>query len=365
MPNEVVGVDPGYRNYAIAKLSFSELRYNREGTTEMPIFMPLHMEVWDLQNSRCIRNSRADGGPCEMYRIPHSLTQPTTITQWLPSLNHFFLRSTWLRESFKLKEDGPPLLATVTVENQCGHIKNGKFDFFKIGNATETSIHMADLCHLGLEYKKLLTRIIGKSAKKYGVPNDHARKKNDDTRFYPGRKDTAVMVVRTLFKDLGLVGWIAFLDSVEAMGQKVDDMCDALLLALQVAVNQYEEQQKNERKARREPIEDEEERLDYSNIDSSTYPKLLSSIRYDANGEPVCEFIIDDSSSEEEESLKKKPKKPRKAATPKRKAEPKEKKEPTKRAKATPKVKESVVTKKRKSEAKEKKTPTKRAKKSD
>lgn len=292
MVKEVIGFDPAYINYAVCKIRFETLRYDRkeDGTIEeMPVFTVSNMEVWNLRDSRVIRNSVPDGGNAETYYVPNSLIHPTKINEWLAALNHIILRSPWLSETYCEEEGKEAVLPRVTIEVQCDHIKDHRFDMFRIGNATETSIHMSDLCRLGVDHKKLLTRQMGRSARKYGF-------KSDGSLEYKGRKGISIEIVRALFTALKLDNWLVYLDSVLKMGQKIDDLCDALLLALHVAIEEYEAKQKKLRTMGPDSI-------DYSLIDNTTYPKLISSI---LNG--VTEFDIhnDDSDDDEPKNTQKK-----------------------------------------------------------
>ena len=281
MVKEIIGFDPAYINYAVVKLRFERLDYRRTENgilEEMPIFTVSHMEVWNLRDGKVIRNSEPDGGNAETYLLPRSMVHPTGIKEWLATLNHIIVRSPWIHETYSEKEGSTPVLPAVTIEIQCDHIKNGRLDMFRIGNGTETSIHMADLYHHGLAMTKLFTRQLGRSARKYGI-------KSNGSLEYVERKDASIGIVRTLFKALGLDNWLAYLDSVVRMGQKIDDLCDSLLLALHIAVEEFEVQQK---KARKGPI-------DYTNIDNTIYPKLLVS---SLSG--VTEFEFNDDSDEDE-----------------------------------------------------------------
>lgn len=385
MPKEIIGIDIGYRNFAICKLRFEGLRYNRDSTEEMPIFTVSHMEVWDLQNSRAIMNSQVDGGPLETYRIPHSLVNPTNINQWLCSLNHFLNRSPWIYK--KYSEDGgdesPLVLPRVTIENQCGHIlrnKNKKkythngekdkydgWDMFRLVNCVETSIHMRDLCDADPTFNKLLTRVIGKSALKYGI-------KSNGSLEYPERKEESVEITRALFKALGMDNWNVYMDSLLSMKppQKVDDICDALLLALQVAVVEYEIELRNKQKnGMNMPIVYTD--MDYTKFDNSVYPKLLSSVLLDGSneGKGVIEYEFLDE-SEEDDFKKKKPVKKRAYSKKKERdddddddeeEEPKPKKR--KYTRKVVSIDDDAITpiKKRKASPKEKKAPTKKSKK--
>lgn len=288
MVRQVIGVDPGYVNYAICKIGFNGFDYNRETLVEMPRLSVFNLEIWDLQGSFIIRPSEVDGGEAKLITVKPVPTGATTIRDWMDKLNQFITDSAWIHE-----KDSSGRLPRVTVENQCGHIKNKDYTMFKIARATEAYIKRLD---------KKQKRIIGKSARKYGI-------KSDGSLIYSGRKCTSVEIVRNLLTALGLFNWIRYLDSLIECGQKIDDICDAILLALQVAIKEYEEEQKKAPKSQN------------TNIDNSTYPKLLSVINTET-GEN--EYLYNESDSDSEDSFKQqKPTRKKKTATKKDTSKPK------------------------------------------
>ena len=303
MPREVIGIDPGYVNYAICKLRFTGLQYDPVHRIETPLFTVQNLEIWDLSASCIIRHTESTGGEARLDKVGESPSGKTCLRDWLNKLNEFIDAADWIHT----KDSETGKLPRVTVENQCGHIKNGDYTMFKIAKATEAYIKRHD--------KKEKGRIIGKSARKYGI-------KSDGKLAYGGRKSTSVDVVRSLFTASKLDNWITYLDSLLRYGQKIDDLCDAILLALQVAINEHEEATKTKKK------------LNYSQLDKKTYPILLSVVNT-ATGkeeynheEPKRKRLGDDPNPS---PVKRKKALPREAPL-KRKRTPRES-EPVKRAK--------------------------------
>lgn len=319
-------IDPGYVNMGVAQVEFSGFMYNTYHTVQIPVFRPLHAEVWNLREGICIRNSSPEGGLMETYRIPllEGAPQTTSIDSYTASMNHFIHESKWIFERSKVSGRLP----NITVENQCDHVKdkdkNGKdkkvkFDMFLISNEFSNAIHMADLINHKQANKEedyetpLLFREMRKSSLKYGIANDGSRK-------YEGRKEDCVQIMRNLFKLTGLTGWLRYFDSVEMSGQKLDDVADAISLGLQKAIQDYELKLKNNKKfneivptpmttssLRGVPLN----QVNYHIMDNSDYPKLLSSKMANDAGEMIEEFAFTDLSynSDDERAAGKKKRK--------------------------------------------------------
>lgn len=300
MTKEVIGIDPAYINYAICKIRFRGIEYDPVSRIEMPLFTVENLEIWDLAASCIIRHTEVDGGEARLTSVGEPTAKKTVIRDWLNKLEEFITAATWIHTANS--ETGK--LPRVTIENQCGHIKNGDYTMFKIARATQAYIKRCD---------KKKSRIIGLSARKYGI-------KSDGKLAYGGRKNTATEVVRSLFTAMGLDNWLRYLDSLVQYGQKIDDVCDAILLALQVAMNEHEEDQKRKAKTGG---------LDFASIDNTTYPILLSV----TNTETGKEEFSRDASPE---------------PTLKRKRVTKSVTKPVKKSKVVPIVtKESIVKRKR------------------
>lgn len=256
------GMDPGSVNLANCGIVLNGLKYNEDRTMEIPDFYPTNMEVWNLKTGTAIRNSSPNGGKFEKYSIPLldlNTTRENNLDTWIARLNHFIASSSWMFKYYNpydsdYKESNHKnyspeylkdlTLPSITVENQMDHIVNKKknpygkpkFDMFRISNEFATSIHMCDVINGRKERNKaihLSYRDTCKGSLKYGM-------RNDGSREYEERKGDSVIITLELFKILGLTQWIVFLESVKKSGQKIDDLCDALLLALQAAINEYE-----------------------------------------------------------------------------------------------------------------------------
>ena len=376
-----IGIDPGSVNFGVGDVRFDGFRYDPTTQEETPLFTPLHMELWNLKTGTCIRNSRADGGPFEIYTIPSAPTYPKTdIGDWTASLNHFIGASQWIFET---------PLPDVTVENQFDHIKSqgNKFDMFLISNVFGTSIHMTDLCNAAdmPTTATLHSRLIEKSSSKYGMYQNGTHGRDHD-----GNKAECIQIMRSLLKLSGHHGWIQFLDSVLKSGQKIDDLCDALSLALQRAIAKHGKQQKEAKKKR--PDEDAVMEADakqadatqaiglrpvpYGKVnhklfDNTTYPILLSSVRIDDDGNEFPDFP----SYDEAEDTTKHADAKQDKAKPKRKYTPRKKKNDdadntpaTKKRKTQPKKKgdaESVAKPKKKKKKKSSPTTKRKAKEID
>lgn len=248
-------VDPGSRNLAIAQLRFAGYRYDAATTTQIPLVTPLHLELWNVKGGICLRNSAPDGGRFERCstRVEQRFADDklTEIDDWIAQMNHFIVRADWIFE----RDADDESLSALTVENQCDHIKTkGKrWDMFLLSNIFASTVDALDKQNAAIEAldkaaaatatadenplnqpkKPLHYRVFAKSAAKYGI-------KSDGELQYGERKLTSVEITRELFRILGLTQWLVFLDSVEASGQKIDDLCDAFLLGLQYAIDEYE-----------------------------------------------------------------------------------------------------------------------------
>jgi hypothetical protein len=130
----------------------------------------------------------------------------------------------------------------LSTEVQCGHIKNKnektgtqKWDITLLSHILPSSIDMVDRKNkkdaVVVDDNVPDRRLIGKLYK-YGVSNEE----------YDGRKEDSINVTRDLLAVLGLQDAIDFLDNllVKKPSQKVDDLADAFLLALQTAIEEWQ-----------------------------------------------------------------------------------------------------------------------------
>lgn len=248
----VVGVDPGYVNFAICQIEFRGLRYSDDYTEEIPVFSILHWQIWDLRAGMSMCNSQATGGRytrCSTRARPlpgdtlEANVKASTLDDWLAQMNHFITRSAWLFE----RAGDDQTLPDVTVENQFDQIKSrgNKFDMLLISRQFSGSVDALDKRNAETvppgQQRPMHARKFAKSTLKHGI-------KNNGELTYGGRKGTGVEITYALLRQLGLVEWIAFLTSVASAGQKIDDLCDAFLLALIYATREYEEYLKQQRR---------------------------------------------------------------------------------------------------------------------
>jgi len=87
-------------------------------------------------------------------------------------------------------------------------------------------------------------RLNCQGALKYGM-------RNDASLSYSERKKYGVQVMKELLHKLGHKQWYDWMVHMEALGEKMDDMCDAFLLGLQKALNLYEQCVKDQIKEQR------------------------------------------------------------------------------------------------------------------
>ena len=251
----VAGVDPGYVNFAICQIEFRGLRYNDDYTEEIPVFSILHWQIWDLRAGMSMCNSLPTGGRytrCSTRARPlpgdtlEVNVKASTLDDWLAQMNHFITRSAWLFE----RSGDDQALCDVTVENQFDQIKSrgNKFDMLLISRQFAGSIDALDKRNAepvpAGQQRPIRARKFAKSTLKHGI-------KNNGVLTYGGRKGTSVEITYALLRQMDLDGWIDFLASVAAAGQKIDDLCDAFLLALIYATREYEEVLKQHRRRRK------------------------------------------------------------------------------------------------------------------
>jgi len=280
-----IGIDPGSVNFSIGKIIFKGFKYNEDRTIEIPIFYPCNWEHWNLKTGVGLRNSTKDGGKFEKFHIipPDEQTEEDKINtkdSWTARLNHFIIMADWIFDYYNPDEEkksnntNRTILPSVVVENQFDHIESQnkkkeegdkknkpRWDMFRISNEFSSAIRMHDSIHERAKGNyKLYYRDTRKKSLKFGM-------RNDGKRLYIGRKEDSVSIMIELFKILGLDGWIEFLESIRGTGQKIDDLCDAILLALQSAIEDYENEIKLNRKL---SIQSSKAYINESKLGSST-----------------------------------------------------------------------------------------------
>ena len=247
-----IGVDPGTVNFGICRIRVLE-----GGTHNLPLWEFENWELWDLKGGSAIRAS--EGGGRNFLRLPlpgrTTLSLPDGIDGWLATLSHFIADAAWLYE----RQDGA--LAAISVENQFDHIESqgARMDMLMVSQVFARCVQTVDI--LNAQQQRKVTganlfcfpvRELNKHSRKYGVSNERTEKSNDRKARHAERKAKVIEVTYGLLHDSGKVEWIAFLDAVKSSGQKLDDLCDAFLLALASALRLTEEEAKVERKRVRE-----------------------------------------------------------------------------------------------------------------
>lgn len=251
----VIGNDPGSVNFTICEITLDGMTYSEDYTEVTPRVVIHNWEVWNLKTLWGIRRKRGTS-QYEKYNLARreQAANPfikggdderDNIAQWLINMNHFILHNTWIRED----RTGSPnnnQLPTLAVEVQLDHIKNHsvRADMHTISNSFASSVYQNDLVHAHQEMTsnaEVLTdpRLIIRRAVKYGLPHNGSIGDHDD------RKVEAIKVAFNLLKKLGLHEWVGFLETVKKSGQKIDDLADSFLLALQTAIDLYTEKKEN------------------------------------------------------------------------------------------------------------------------
>lgn len=258
-PLQVVGTDPGSVNFGICHVKIHGFATKpHDITTYYPIISILDWELWNIKKQSIIR---FDPTSSTKYKtIDYSKTSALfnnedendgiviggggdiNMTYLNASINNIILNSKWLFKPYTTPLLGDkqnlPILST---EIQCGHVKNDKFDIMLLSRFLPSSVHMVDLvkgdARKAAGVGSLASRRILHKLLKYGVSNEE----------YDGRKDDSIAVTRDLLALLDLQDALDFLKNLEQRkpkSQKVDDLTDAFLLAVQTAIDEWQKMKK-------------------------------------------------------------------------------------------------------------------------
>jgi hypothetical protein len=259
-PLQVIGTDPGSVNFGLCHVKLHGFMKKEAiddepaSSTYLPIVSILNWELWNIKKQLITRF--APTLPKKFVIIDHSkMTTPsqdeegggpnsdTDTTILKVSLNKLISESGWIFETYRSPLfDNQSTLPMLSTEVQCGHIKNKnektgaqKWDITLLSHILPSSIDMVDRKNkkdaVVVDDNVPDRRLIGKLYK-YGVSNEE----------YDGRKEDSINVTRDLLAVLGLQDAIDFLDNllVKKPSQKVDDLADAFLLALQTAIEEWQ-----------------------------------------------------------------------------------------------------------------------------
>lgn len=239
----VAGADPGSVNFGFAVLRFKGLLELTDAQGNVvrvvPNIEPLAMQRWDIQKGLCTTHSAQWG----RERVQVSPARGDRLCDYAPAIGRFVgaVPALFEKHDSMVAQAGVAAgqtLPLIVCENQFDHIKSdySKTEMLVLSHAFRASVEAVD----GRE--GLSSRINIQAGLKYGLRND-----NSLTR--PQRKAKADAIVRELFVELGLTEWSAWLERMDAAKEQTHDMCDALLLAIQEAMNRYERLAKDERAA--------------------------------------------------------------------------------------------------------------------
>lgn len=344
---QCIGTDPGLVHHGICRLAFfgfAMIKDDDGGWTKMPQFKILNWELWDLKrtlsyhahptNHTIVRNK---------YNALNDNKACDDILHMCGNVSHFVSSKEWLFETYRspLHDDGgSDVLPPLVTELQCGQIKNHEWDVFLVSHVLPWCVKTVDHTK-GLHDREILSR-----ARKYGMMNDGELTYNE-------RKAKSEEITRALLKMAKMQYWINFLNGAGAARRRdipgktpqVHDLCDAFLLALQSAIQMYEELEKNNKGPSLSPpysslipptpntaitlfdsCSSEEEQEDE---EEKAAPQRLLSLRQRAN-------LVHESFVEHDENKKKRKRAP---SIPKKKTVPAKKQQKTKKTSSSKKKK--------------------------
>jgi hypothetical protein len=239
-----VGVDPGSVDMGAGGAVFSGLFdvENEDGSIKtVPRISVTSMERWNLKSGIVYRPS-----PC-MTKIVKTVLNPPSIKSenvgdWLEPLGQAIGEANWMFEPYQPVGGGVEKLPFLIVENQFDHIKS---DFMQtqlrdITRFCKVSIFAADARERALAEKRgdvpLGRRVCYGGMSKYGQRCDASRIRVD-------RKGKTVDDMKELLEDQNdpvADLWLNWLCEMEAIGEQIHDMCDAVLLVVQKQISLYE-----------------------------------------------------------------------------------------------------------------------------
>lgn len=237
----VAGADPGSTNFgfAVARLKSPYLlpKTDAQGATKMvPNVEPLVMQRWNIKEGELLTHDEN----FEPVTLSAGESRGDRLCDYAPLIGRFVGGVPELFEHHESLVWGDGTLPLVVCENQFDHIKSAyaKCEMLVLSHAFRASLEACDA------RQQLGERINMQAGLKYGLRNDNSLER-------PERKKKADAVTRELFQELGLTRWSRFLARCDATKQQTHDMCDALLLATQEAINRYEQLARDEIKQRR------------------------------------------------------------------------------------------------------------------
>lgn len=233
------GADPGSVAFGFAVVRFLgllELVDENGASKTVPHIEPLVMQRWNMKEGQVFTHD------AQWHPVTHNVVESRgdRLCDYAPVIGCFVGAVPELFEHHDSTVWGDGTLPLVVTENQFDHIKSAyaKCEMLVLSHAFRAAIESCDA------KSQLGQRINMQAGLKYGIRNDNSLPR-------PERKKKADAVTRELFVELGLTQWTQWLDRCDAAKEQTHDMCDALLLAIQEAMNRYGQLQRDEIKQRR------------------------------------------------------------------------------------------------------------------
>src|ERR1700744_2409176 len=204
----------GVRSRGLLRMLDAEGKVMYDGA--LPDIEVLRLERWDLKHGQVLTHD-AEWKPVKLQLEGCAPGKSEDMAAWRLPLRGSLER---LPELFEPDAETGTLPVFVT-ENQCDMAKT---DYHKTEMLRLAEQFQAQVDSLDIE-RALQGRINRYTNCKYMMRNDHSLGERLD------RKAESVRLALQLLADLGLEGPLRFLEGLQARGEKIDDMTDALLLA--------------------------------------------------------------------------------------------------------------------------------------
>lgn len=223
----VAGCDPGSVKMGIGAVRFTGyLDVTDEDGNAVPAIEVVAAELLDLKRGRVLR-ARATPQGLETERLSQAaLTiKSESVLDWSTALAWSVTRADWLFEPFaSMLANGASTLPLLVVENQCDGPRSAYANslMLQISHMFTSAVSAIDT------ERGLGPRTLAHGMGKYGLRSDGSRNNSE-------RKAKAVAVMKQLLHDNDSESnrrWLAWFEHLEENGEEIDDMADALLLAV-------------------------------------------------------------------------------------------------------------------------------------
>jgi hypothetical protein len=216
------GCDPGSMNMGFAGAFCKGLLRLRQADGELlkdaiPDVVPLRLERWNLKQGQVLTHD-ADWNPMLIQLEGFSGEKSEDFDSWRRALAACVKR---VGPLFDLDEHNQ--LPVMVTENQCDIAKEDKHtaQMYRLADQVKTVIDFED------QLRNLPRRVNRYSNCKYMMRNDKSLPQREM------RKERSVEITFELLGFLQLAGPLKYLQTLKDRGEKIDDICDAFLLAVQ------------------------------------------------------------------------------------------------------------------------------------